>query len=113
MIPIEIKAYCNRCNMCRPSSDFNKTPNNIYRYICKVCESDIEREKAKVLYEETKQKLNNKNIKNNSKTKKIKPIILFFTVRIKNIVTPSSIQINYVANQLRKCNIQQSRSRGN
>ena len=57
MIPIEIKPYCNRCNMCRLCSDFNKTPNNTYRYVCKVCETDIEREKAKALYEETKQKL--------------------------------------------------------
>ena len=57
MIPIEIKPYCTRCKMCKPSTDFNKTPYYTYRYVCKVCESDIEREKAKVLYEETKQKL--------------------------------------------------------
>ena len=53
----DIKAYCKRCDMCRPSTDFNKTPNNAYRYTCKVCEIDIEREKERVLYEETKQKL--------------------------------------------------------
>ena len=56
-MPIEIKAYCKRCDMCRPSTDFNKTPINKYRYTCKVCEIDIEREKERVLYEETKQKL--------------------------------------------------------
>ena len=56
-MPIETKAYCKRCDMCRPSTDFNKTPNNTYRYTCKVCEIEIEREKARVLYEETKQKL--------------------------------------------------------
>ncbi len=54
---IEIKPYCIKCDMCRPSSDFNKTPNNTFRYTCKVCEIDIEREEARVLYEETKQKL--------------------------------------------------------
>ena len=57
MIPIEIKPYCNKCNMCKPSNEFNKTPNNTYRYSCKVCEIDSEREKAKMSYEETKQKL--------------------------------------------------------
>jgi hypothetical protein len=41
--------------MCKPPDQFNLTPRKTYRYLCKVC--DIEREKAKVLYEETKQKL--------------------------------------------------------
>ena len=43
--------------MCKPSNEFNRTPNNTYRYTCKVCEIDSEREKAKIHYEETKQKL--------------------------------------------------------
>ena len=57
MIPTQIKPYCQACKTCKPPTDFNTTPNNTYRYVCKVCEFDIEREKARVLYEETKQKL--------------------------------------------------------
>ena len=55
--PVEIKPYCNVCKICRPSSDFNKTPNGTYRYTCKVCEVDTERDKRRQSYEETKQKI--------------------------------------------------------
>ena len=57
MMPIEIKPYCNKCNMCRSSTDFNKTPNGTYKYTCKVCEIDSERNQRRQSYEETKQRL--------------------------------------------------------
>ena len=57
MIPLEIRPFCNVCQMCRPSTDFNKTPNDTYYYTCKVCQDNIEREKARQQYEETKKKL--------------------------------------------------------
>ena len=51
----QIKPYCQTCKVCKTPDQFNLTPRKTYRYLCKVC--DVEREKAKVLYEETKQKL--------------------------------------------------------
>jgi hypothetical protein len=41
--------------VCKTPDQFNLTPRKTYRYLCKVC--DVQREKARVLYEETKQKL--------------------------------------------------------
>ena len=55
MMSTQIKPYCQTCKVCKTPDQFNLTPRKTYRYLCKVC--DIEREKAKVLYEETKQKL--------------------------------------------------------
>ena len=55
MMSTQINPYCQTCKVCKPPDQFNLTPRKTYRYLCKVC--DIEREKARVLYEETKQKL--------------------------------------------------------
>ena len=55
MMTTQIKPYCQTCKMCKTPDQFNLTPRKTYRYLCKIC--DIEREKARVLYEETKQKL--------------------------------------------------------
>jgi hypothetical protein len=49
----EINPYCQACKT--PDQFNNLTSRKTYRYLCKVC--IIEREKARVLYEETKQKL--------------------------------------------------------
>jgi hypothetical protein len=57
MTSTQIKPYCQTCKICKTPDQFNLTPNNTYRYTCKVCVNDIEREKSRVLYEETKHKL--------------------------------------------------------
>ena len=49
MLSPDIKPYCNKCNMCRPSTDFNKTSNGTYKYTCKVCEIDSERNQRTII----------------------------------------------------------------
>ena len=57
MTPKEIRPYCKVCQKCKPSIEFDKTRNNTYKYRCKTCDYDIEREKERMQYEETKQKI--------------------------------------------------------
>jgi len=53
----EIRPYCKVCQKCKPSIEFDKTRNNTYKYRCKTCNYDIEREKERMLYEDTRHKL--------------------------------------------------------
>ena len=65
LLPIEIRPYCNVCKMCKNSNEFNSSKNSTYKYTCKACENDIEREKVRLQYEETKKKLENQEVDNN------------------------------------------------
>jgi len=53
----QIKPYCQTCNICKTPDQFNLTSRKTYRYICKVCEIDKQKEEANILYETTKKKL--------------------------------------------------------
>jgi hypothetical protein len=54
----QIKPYCQACNICKTPDQFNLTARRkTYRYICKVCEIDKQKEEANILYETTKKKL--------------------------------------------------------
>ncbi len=62
MLSIQIKPYCKICKICKPSDQFNLTPNRTYRYTCKICEFDKQKEEAKILYETTKKKLEDQTV---------------------------------------------------
>ena len=53
----QIKPYCQTCKVCKTPDQFNLTPRKTYRYICKVCEINKQKEEANMLYETTKKKL--------------------------------------------------------
>ena len=53
----QIKPYCQTCKVCKSPDQFNLTPRKTYRYICKVCEINKQKEEANMLYETTKKKL--------------------------------------------------------
>ena len=57
MTSTQIKPYCQTCKMCKTPDQFNLTPRKTYRYICKVCEINRQKEEANMLYETTKKKL--------------------------------------------------------
>ena len=57
MTSTQIKPYCQSCNMCKTPDQFNLTKRKTYRYICKICENDKQKEEANILYETTKKKL--------------------------------------------------------
>ena len=81
-MPLDIRPFCNVCQMCRPSTDFNKTPNDTYCYTCKVCQNNIEREKAKQQYEETKKKLEEQQ-QYQRKLSEVTQIILFIIAHMR------------------------------
>ena len=53
----QIKPYCQTCKMCKTPDQFNLTPRKTYRYICKVCENNKQKEESNMLYETIKKKL--------------------------------------------------------
>ena len=53
----QIKPYCQTCKVCKTPDQFNLTSRKTYRYICKVCEINRQKEEANMLYETTKKKL--------------------------------------------------------
>ena len=53
----QIKPYCQTCKMCKTPDQFNLTSRKTYRYMCKVCENDKQKEESNMLYETTKKKL--------------------------------------------------------
>ena len=57
MISTQIKPYCQICKMCKTPNEFNLTTRKTYRYTCKTCEIDKQKEESKTLYETTKKKL--------------------------------------------------------
>ena len=57
MTSTQIKPYCQSCSMCKTPDQFNLTKRKTYRYICKICENDKQKEEANILYETTKKKL--------------------------------------------------------
>jgi len=57
MISTQIKPYCQICKMCKTANEFNLTTRKTYRYTCKNCEIDKQKEESKTLYETTKKKL--------------------------------------------------------
>ena len=61
MLSILIKPYCNICKSCKPTDQFNFTPNKTYRFSCKTCESDKQKEESKMLYETTKKEIRRSN----------------------------------------------------
>ena len=62
MLSIQIKPYCNICKSCKPADQFNLTPNKTYRYQCKACEFDKQKEESKILFETTKMKLEDQTV---------------------------------------------------
>ena len=57
MMSTQIKPYCQTCKVCKTPDQFNLTARKTYRYICKVCEINKQKEEANMLYETTKKKL--------------------------------------------------------
>jgi len=62
MTSTQIKPYCQSCNMCKTPDQFNLTKRKTYRYICKICEIDKQKEEANILYETTKKKLEQQSV---------------------------------------------------
>ena len=62
MTSTQIKPYCQSCNMCKTPDQFNLTKRKTYRYICKICENDKQKEEANILYETTKKKLEQQSV---------------------------------------------------
>ncbi len=57
MSSTQMKPYCQSCNMCKTPDQFNVAKRKTYRYRCKICEIDTQKEESKILYENTKKKL--------------------------------------------------------
>ena len=62
MTSTQIKPYCQSCSMCKTPDQFNLTKRKTYRYICKICENDKQKEEANILYETTKKKLEQQSV---------------------------------------------------
>ena len=58
----QINPYCQACKVCKTPDQFNITPRKTYKYICKICENDKQKEEANILYETTKKKLEDQSI---------------------------------------------------
>ena len=54
----QIKPYCQTCKTCKTPDQFNTTTiRKTYKYICKICELDKQKQEAAALYETTKKKI--------------------------------------------------------
>ena len=62
MTSTQIKPYCQTCKMCKTPDQFNLTKRKTYRYICKICEIEKQKEEANILYETTKKKLEQQSV---------------------------------------------------
>ena len=60
--PLRASPYCNTCKSCKPADEFNLAPNKTYRYTCKICEFDKQKEGTKIWYETAKKKLEDQTV---------------------------------------------------